>query len=423
MNERMDWTDIARYFYLPDERLQAISRDFSADIERALAGEAGATVSAEKSYASLPEGDESGVFLALDFGGTNVRASRIRLLGRHCYIIEKMVSRPLKVEGEYDYLSSSTTAVELFDFLARLVGRVARRDRAYRLGHAFSFALERTGIEDGRLVSWSKEVAVSGVEGENINALLKAALVRQGLSEIEPVAIVNDTTALLLSAAYTKDKVRIGMVCGTGFNACYYEPEWKMIVNLEAGDYNGVTGHRWDEAVDAGSAQPGLHKLEKMMSGAYASEIFRQTLLSYFDIKELPSFTTEAMHDIIRNADDEQGRLTMGKLWNRIVPLEDVRPVRHIGAAIFVRSAQLAGAVGCGILRHLYKELPIPSQTIAIEGSVLKHVRGALVMMEDAMQACQNEGSEREKQISVDPVLVQDGVSVGAAIAAAMSIK
>ena len=37
MNERMDWTDIARYFYLPDERLQAISRDFSADIDKALA--------------------------------------------------------------------------------------------------------------------------------------------------------------------------------------------------------------------------------------------------------------------------------------------------------------------------------------------------------------------------------------------------
>ena len=253
--------------------------------------------------------------------------------------------------------------------------------------------------------------------------MLKAALRRQGLSDIEPVALVNDTTALLLSASYTMEKVRIGMVCGTGFNACYYEPEWNMIVNLEAGDYNGVTGHHWDEAVDAGSSQPGLHKLEKMMSGAYASELFRQTLLTYFDTQELPPFTTEAMNDIIGNDDDQQGRLTMGRLWNRIVCLEDVRPIRHIGAAIFVRSAQLVGAVGCGILHHLYKELPIPSQTIAIDGGVLKHVRGALVMMEDAMQACQNEGPNREKQISVDPILIQDGVSVGAAIAAAMSIR
>lgn len=419
----MDWTDIARYFYLSDERLQAIARDFSDDIDRALAGESGATVSAEKSYASLPEGDERGVFLALDFGGTHVRASRIRLMGRHSYIVEKIVSKPLKEAGEYDYLSASTTAVELFDFLARLIGRVARRGQSYRLGHAFSFAVERTGLKDGRLLSWSKEIAVSGVEGQNVNALLKAALVRQGLSEIEPVAIVNDTTALLLSAAYTMDKVRIGMVCGTGFNACYYEPEWKMIVNLEAGDYNGITGHHWDEAVDAGSSQPGLHKLEKMMSGAYAAELFRQTLLTYFGIRELPPFTTEAMNAIIRSEDDQQGRLAMGRLWNRIVPLEDVRPVRHIGAAIFVRSAQLAGAVGSGILHHLYREVPVPNQTIAIDGSVLRHIRGALVMMEDAMQACQNEGAEREKQISVDPMFIHNGVSVGAAIAAAMSIK
>ena len=126
MKERMDWTDIARYFYLPDERLQAISRDFSADIDRALAGEAGATVSAEKSYASLPEGDETGVFLALDFGGTNVRASRIRLLGRHCYIIEKKVSRPLKVAGEYDYLMRVQVAdmKRYDDFYKRLVNSV-----------------------------------------------------------------------------------------------------------------------------------------------------------------------------------------------------------------------------------------------------------------------------------------------------------
>lgn len=31
----MDWMNIARYFYLTDERLQQISRDFAADMERA----------------------------------------------------------------------------------------------------------------------------------------------------------------------------------------------------------------------------------------------------------------------------------------------------------------------------------------------------------------------------------------------------
>lgn len=41
MEERMDWMNIARYFYLTDERLQQISRDFAADMERALRGQPG----------------------------------------------------------------------------------------------------------------------------------------------------------------------------------------------------------------------------------------------------------------------------------------------------------------------------------------------------------------------------------------------
>lgn len=401
----MDWMNIARYFYLTDERLQQISRDFAADMERALRGQPGATVSALKSHVSLPGGDEHGVYLALDFGGTNARAARIRLLGRHCYLIEKKVCQPLRLPGQYDYLSSATTAGELFDFLAHLVGQVAHGQQAYTLGHTFSFAIERQDLRDGRLLSWSKEIAVPGVEGEWVNAMLKQALARQGLMAVEPVALVNDTTALLLSAAYTLERVRLGLVCGTGFNACYY---------------GGLIRNRWDKAVDALSAQPGQHRMEKMTGGAYAAEIFRQTLLSYFKTRQLPAFSTAAMNDIISCDNDSQCRLKMGQLWKRIVRPDEVRPVRNIGAAIFVRAAQLAGAVSCGILRHLYGGEAVPAQSVAVDGSLLEHVRGALFMMEDAMQACQNEGVSRDKQIPVDPVLIQDGPLVGAAVAAAI---
>lgn len=421
MEERMDWMNIARYFYLTDERLQQVSRDFAADMRRALENQGGATVSAEKSYVSLPDGNENGIYLALDFGGTNVRASRIRLLGRHCYIIEKKVCQPLRMSGKYDYLSPSTTAGELFDFLARLVGQVAGQDQSYKLGHTFSFAVQQECLEDARLLSWSKEIAVPGVEGAFINALLKQALVRQGFPAIEPVALVNDTTALLLSAAYTRERVRVGVVCGTGFNACYYEPAWDMIVNLEAGDYGGFVRNRWDEVVDALSVQPGQHLLEKTVSGAYVADIFRQTLLSYFKTPDLPYFSTAVMNELICHDDDHQGQLAMSRLWNRIVGLDEVRSIRNIGAAIFVRAAQLAGAVSCGILHHLYGDGLVPPQFVAVDGSLLEHVRGALFMMEDAMQACQNEGVSREKQISAEPVLVKDGPLVGAAVAAAMA--
>ena len=36
-----------------------------------------------------------------------------------------------------------------------------------------------------------------------------------------------------------------------------------MIVNLEAGDYGGLIRNRWDKAVDALSAQPGQHRMER----------------------------------------------------------------------------------------------------------------------------------------------------------------
>ena len=79
--------------------------------------------------------------------------------------------------------------------------------------------------------------------------------------------------------------------------------------------------------------------------------------------------------------------------------------------------------IDSGILHHLYGDHLTPAQTIAVDGSVLEHVRGALFMMEDAMQACENEGQSREKQVPAEPFLLQDGPLTGAAVAAALGEK
>lgn len=422
MQARMDWMNIARYFYVSDERLQDIAWEFAGEMQKALEGEP-SSLSALKSYVSLPDGNEQGHFLALDFGGTNVRASRIRLLGRHCYLIEKKVSRPLKMAGKYNYMTKDTTPEELFDFLAALVEEAAGGNKDYPLGHTFSFGISRDHLADGRLETWAKEMNVPGVQGKYINQLLKEALLRRGLDRIQPVALVNDTTALLLTAAYTSGNANIGLVCGTGFNTCYYEPKLGMIVNMESGNYRGLRQNDWDKAVDAASLQPGFHQMEKMISGAYAAEIFRRTVMSYFHTDQIPPFTTADMNELVSTEDEREGQMRMGRLWNRIVPQEDVRSLRNIGASIFVRSAQLAGAAVSGILRHLYGT-EVPPQTIAVDGSVLEHVRGALFMMEDAIQACQNTGNQnRTRQIPVDPMLIKDGPLVGGAIAAAIAAR
>ena len=108
----------------------------------------------------------------------------------------------------------------------------------------------------------------------------------------------------------------------------------------------------------------------------------------------------------------------MGQIWQRIVSPRDIKPLRSIGAAIFVRAAQLTGAACYGVLRHLYPNGEIPRQTIAVEGSVMEHVRGSLFMMEDTLRICQ--AGHYIQPMLAEPMLVKDGPSVGAAIAAAI---
>ena len=200
--------------------------------------------------------------------------------------------------ADYDYTSSSTTAEELFDFIAAIVKEAAEGNQDYKLGFTFSFAVDQTSAKDARLIAWSKEIAVPGVAGQSINGLLKAALVRAGLDRIEPVVLLNDTTATLLSSVYQHNPSRIGIVCGTGFNMCYYEPALQMIVNLEAAGFDGAPATVWDRLVDEASQQPGDHPFEKMIGGRYLSEVCRAVFGEYLK-KAIPEFTTRDMNELI----------------------------------------------------------------------------------------------------------------------------
>lgn len=414
----MDWLDISQYFFITETRLRQISREFKGELEAALSGHP-SSLCALKSYLGLPTGQEKGTYLALDFGGTNVRVSKVRLLGNGCFVIEKKVAKPLRLAGEYDYMSADTSVEELFDFIATIAGKAAGGNKPYALGHTFSFAAKQIDASDAEFVSWSKEMAVTGMEGRRVNDVLRQALVRQGFDQIRPVALLNDTTAALLAGRYQYDTADVGIICGTGFNVCYYEPAWGMIVNTEAGGYDRIAQTPWDAIVDKESLRPGDHKLEKLLSGAYLSEIYRQTLLTYFDATDLPRFTTKEMNQILQTDSASQGRFFMGSLWDRIIALNDVQNVRNLAAAIFARSAQLTGVVCYGVLRHLTPEGALPPQTIATEGSVFAHVRGTLLMVQDALLECN--GNTRKSDASpVEMVLVQDGPTIGAAIAAAM---
>lgn len=123
----------------------------------------------------------------------------------------------------------------------------------------------------------------------------------QGLDDninIDVMAILNDTTGTMMSCAWKDHETYIGLIVGTGTNACYYEsvenaemfegeknPDKPyVIINTEWGAFgdDGTLNEfrtEYDEMVDKNSINPGKQTFEKMISGMYLGELVRLMLL------------------------------------------------------------------------------------------------------------------------------------------------
>merc|ERR1719509_567207 len=194
------------------------------------------------------------------------------------------------------------TGDELFDHIAKCLSDFVfdreLQDEVLPLGFTFSFPCEQEGLARGRLVKWTKGFNCSGVEGEVVVQLLSEAIERRGDVKIEVCAILNDTTGCLMSCAWKDNRCRVGLILGSGTNACYLEDvknietldqqgfneQDHMVVNTEWGAFgdNGELDFiktKWDENVDAMSVNPGKQIFEKMISGMYMGELVRQVLV------------------------------------------------------------------------------------------------------------------------------------------------
>lgn len=67
------------------------------------------------------------------------------------------------------------------------------------------------------------KMSFAGVEGNDVVECLKKAIDRRGDIRVDVAAILNDTTGCLMSCAWKNPKCRIGLIIGTGTNACYLE--------------------------------------------------------------------------------------------------------------------------------------------------------------------------------------------------------
>ena len=72
--EQEKFEQLIKEFTLDTDQLKTVADSFRKEMVSGLAREEGASMAMLNSYIGMPKGDEIGDFLALDFGGTNLRA-------------------------------------------------------------------------------------------------------------------------------------------------------------------------------------------------------------------------------------------------------------------------------------------------------------------------------------------------------------
>ncbi len=404
--------DLEQMFALPQKKLEQIVRDFHAEMERGLAGEE-SSLQMIPCYVTRASGKEQGRFIALDLGGTNFRVLGLDLFGNgksKMLAAKKFTISKKHMEGHGD---------DLFDFIADcikrfLVGEKISGDTHLDLGFTFSFPVAQAGIASGTLVNWSKGFITSGVVGNDVVELLNKALARAGLANVTVAALANDTVGTLVAKSYEEPEADVGVILGTGTNACYPEkleniPAWtgpptssgKMIVNIEWGNFNKVTMTKYGKKLDQESNNPGQHILEKMVSGMYLGEIcrlvFQDVLEDKTSYREPYSYKTEYMSKIAAEKSNDL--------------------IARICSLVARRSARIAAAALAAVVTKMDPQLE-NNHLIAIDGSLYEKYPGYKAMMNEALLELLG-----EKAAKIKMVLAKDGSGKGAAVIAAVAVQ
>ncbi|KFQ74379.1 Hexokinase-2, partial [Phaethon lepturus] len=279
------------------ERVQALMR---REMELGLGRESNANASVRMlpTYVcGTPDGTEQGEFLALDLGGTNFRVLLVRVAQDGIHMASEIYVIPIAV--------TQGTGEALFDHIIECIMDFQLKqnlmDQVLPLGFTFSFPCQQLGLDKAVLLSWTKGFSASGCVGQDVVQLLREAAQRKQHLGLKVVAVVNDTVGTMMSCGYDDPKCEIGLIVGTGTNACYMEEmqnvgtvegeQGRMCINMEWGAFgdNGCLDDiftNFDRLVDEKTINAGKQRFEKLISGMYLGEIVRHILLEMVE-KEL----------------------------------------------------------------------------------------------------------------------------------------
>ncbi|CZT07904.1 probable hexokinase-1 [Rhynchosporium agropyri] len=354
----------------------------------------------------LPSGNETGAFLALDVGGSTFRVALIELTGKGKGAgseILKMASFKIgpperKLQG-----------ILFFDWMAErieetLSGQTQGQEMSQAplsMGLAWSFPIEQTSLRSGLLQGMGKGfLAAHGLLGHDLGDLIQTSCSKRGLN-VRLNAIVNDSSATLLSKAYLDSTTRFALIHGTGVNAAVHlpvhamsppkfgvrPPEWHdsakhVIVNTELSMFGAgiLPLTKWDKLLTSAHPNPDFQPLEHVVSGGYLGEIVRLVLIEGIQtaglfegvvpqsLQETYSLETETVSRI--ESDHSPGLLKAQQLFSSRHPTSsplthgDIQALRCISSALTYRAS---GVIAAGV--HALWQLRNDAEGIRAEDS------------------------------------------------------
>jgi hexokinase len=296
---------VRKAFRLTDADLTHVRRELFTEIRRGLSL-SGQTIAALPSYLSPPKCLQPGLCIAIDCGGTNLRAAMLRCdLGGKLSVVSGPVEAVLPV-GQRD-----NSARAFFDAHVNLIMQL-NPPSGLGLAYSFSYPSENNRAGDARLLKWTKGLTFEDIEGSLVGASLAEALAVRGI-RIDRFCVLNDAVATLFAAPFHERGTSIGLIVGTGFNLATYVrggqiskcTDWPlekiMAVNLETGNFSPPGLTAIDRQVDQASGNPAEQGFEKAVSGLYLPALFnmlcpdgKTDLAALNDAKTLVALRNEA---------------------------------------------------------------------------------------------------------------------------------
>ncbi|KAK4139087.1 hexokinase-domain-containing protein [Dichotomopilus funicola] len=447
--------DLEQLLTVNTDKLKEITNHFINELTKGLSVAGGSIPMNPTWVMSRPTGHETGSFLALDMGGTNLRVCQVTLTEQKSEfdIIQSKYRMPDELKtGESDELWEYIADC-LQQFIETHHGDASKLDKI-PLGFTFSYPATQNYIDEGILQRWTKGFDIAGVEGHNVVPMFEAALAQRGVP-IKLTALINDTTGTLIASAYTDPKMRIGCIFGTGCNAAYIEDcgsipklahlnlpaDTPMAINCEWGAFDNehqvLPRTQYDVAIDKDSPRPGQQAFEKMIAGLYLGEIFRLILVDLHDNHEIhifanqdiaklrkpysldSSFLSSIEEDPFENL-SETLELFQSKL--NITPnLPELELIRRTAELIGTRAARLSA---CGVAAISIKK-GYKTCHVGADGSVFNKyphfkARGAVALREILDWP---EKTDEKEEDPIEILAAEDGSGVGAALIAALTLE